>query len=210
MPCSLICLGKEVQMIAFLRGKLAKIENNAVIIDVAGVGYRVQVPMSLIHSLPELNTQIIVYTHMAVREDDISLYGFKTSEELGFFLKLLNVSGVGPKAALAILTVFEPDELSRIIINEDVAALTKVPGIGKKTAGRIILELKDKIKTTELKDMPADSKAGVINDAVAALEALGYNTMEAHNNVKAALAEFGGEPSVAELVKAALRLLVKP
>jgi len=197
-------------MIAFLRGKLAKIENNAVIIDVAGVGYRVQVPMSLIHSLPELNTQIIVYTHMAVREDDISLYGFKTSEELGFFLKLLNVSGVGPKAALAILTVFEPDELSRIIINEDVAALTKVPGIGKKTAGRIILELKDKIKTTELKDMPADSKAGVINDAVAALEALGYNTMEAHNNVKAALAEFGGEPSVAELVKAALRLLVKP
>ncbi|NMA51454.1 MAG: Holliday junction branch migration protein RuvA [Peptococcaceae bacterium] len=197
-------------MIAFLKGKLAKIENGAVIIDVAGVGYRVQVPMSLIHSLPEINAQITIYTHMVVREDDISLYGFKTSEELEFFLKLLNVSGVGPKVALAILTVFDPDELGRIIVSEDVAALTRASGIGKKIAGRIILELKDKIKATELKDTPAGSKTGLINDAVAALEALGYNTMEAHNSVKAALAEFDGEPSVAELIKAALRLLVKP
>ncbi|MDD4239663.1 MAG: Holliday junction branch migration protein RuvA [Desulfotomaculaceae bacterium] len=196
-------------MIAFLSGRLAEQEDGAVIIEVGGIGYRVQVPLSLMHSLPEPGGQIMLHTHLAVREDDISLYGFRERGELEYFLKLLNVSGVGPKGALAALTLFAPGELGQAIVNEDLSALTRVPGIGKKTAGRIILELKDKISLTSLKDVPGRKQAGLITDAVAALEALGYSATEAHKGVKEALAGFNEEPPVAELVKKALRQLVK-
>lgn len=196
-------------MIAFLNGRLAAIDAGAVIIDVGGVGYRVQVPLSLINSLPEPGGQIMLHTHLAVREDDISLYGFKERGELEYFLKLLNVSGVGPKGALAVLTLFSPGELGQAIVNEDIPALTRAPGIGKKTAGRIILELKDKIPVAALTGVPGRIQAGLLNDAVAALETLGYSTQEAHKGVKEALAGCSEEPPVAELVKKALRLLVK-
>jgi Holliday junction DNA helicase RuvA len=196
-------------MIAFLNGKLADIQAGAVIIDVGGIGYRVQVPLSLMQRLPEPGGQIMLYTHLAVREDDISLYGFREPGELEYFLKLLNVSGVGPKGALAVLTLFAPGELGQAIVNEDLTALTRVPGIGKKTAGRIILELKDKIPVTALKEASGRQQAGLVNDAVVALEALGYSTLEAHKGVKEALAGCNDEPTVAELVKKSLRLLVK-
>lgn len=196
-------------MIAFLNGRLAAIEAGAVIIEVNGIGYRVQVPLSLMHSLPEPGGQIMLHTHLAVREDDISLYGFKQREELDYFLKLLNVSGVGPKGALAVLTLFEPGELGQAIVNEDLTALTRAPGIGKKTAGRIILELKDKIPVAALKDAPGRITAGAFSDAVAALESLGYSTAEAHKGVKEALSGCNEEPQTGELVKKALRLLVK-
>lgn len=196
-------------MISFLNGRLADIQAGAVIVDVGGIGYRVQVPLSLLHSLPEPGGQIMLHTHLAVREDDISLYGFREREELDYFLKLLSVSGVGPKGALAALSLFAPGELAQAIFNEDLTALTRVPGIGKKTAGRIILELKDKIPATAFKDAPGRKQAGLIADALAALEALGYSAVEAHKGVKEALAGLYEEPPVAELVKKALRLLVK-
>lgn len=196
-------------MIAFLSGRLAAIEAGAVIIEVNGIGYRVQVPLSLMHSLPEPGGQTMLHTHLAVREDDISLYGFKQREELDYFLKLLNVSGVGPKGALAVLTLFAPGELGQAIVNEDLTALTRAPGIGKKTAGRIILELKDKIPVAALKDAPGRIVAGSFSDAVAALESLGYATAEAHRAVKEALAGGNEDPAAGELVKKALRLLVK-
>jgi Holliday junction DNA helicase RuvA len=196
-------------MIAFINGRLAGIEAAAVIIDVGGIGYRVQVPLSLINSLPEPGGQIMLHTHLAVREDDISLYGFKEREELEYFLKLLNVSGVGPKGALAVLSLFAPAELGQSIVNEDISALTRVPGIGKKTAGRIILELKDKIPVVAFKDGSGRIQSGLLNDAVAALESLGYSTQEARKGVKEALAGCNEETPVAELVKKALRFLVK-
>ncbi|TEB13069.1 Holliday junction ATP-dependent DNA helicase RuvA [Pelotomaculum sp. FP] len=196
-------------MIAFLNGRLADIQAGAVVIDVGGIGYHVQVPLSLIHNLPEPGGQIMLHTHLAVREDDISLYGFRERGELEYFLKLLNVSGVGPKGALAVLTLFEPGELGQAIVNEDLPALTRVPGIGKKTAGRIILELKDKIPLTAIQDAPGRKQVGLKADAVAALEALGYSAAEAHKGVKEALAGFNEEPPVAELIKKALRMLVK-
>lgn len=196
-------------MIAFLNGRLAAIEAGAIIIDVGGIGYRVQVPLSIMHSLPEPGGQIMLHTHLAVREDDVNLYGFKEREEIEYFLKLLNVSGVGPKGALAVLTLFSPGELGQAIVNEDIPALTRVPGIGKKTAGRIILELKDKIPVAALKGAPGRIQAGLLNDAVAALESLGYSTQEAYKSVKEAQAGCNDELPVAELVKKALRLLVK-
>jgi Holliday junction DNA helicase RuvA len=196
-------------MIAFLNGKLADIQSGAVIIDVGGIGYRVQVPLSLMSSLPEPGGQVMLHTHLAVREDDISLYGFRDRGELEYFLKLLNVSGVGPKGALAVLTLFMPGELGQVIVNEDLAALTKVPGIGKKTAGRIILELKDKISAAVIKGGTGHKQPGLVADAIAALEALGYPTLEAHKSVKEALAGFNEEPPVTELVKKSLRLLAK-
>jgi len=196
-------------MIAFLNGRLADIQAGAVIIDVGGMGYRVQVPLSLINSLPEPGGQVLLHTHLAVREDDISLYGFREREELECFLKLLNVSGVGPKGALAALTLFAPEELGQAIVNEDLPALTRVPGIGKKTAGRIILELKDKIAATALKDVVGRKQPVLVADAAAALEALGYSMLEANKGVREALAGFTEEPPVAELVRRALRLLVK-
>lgn len=198
-------------MIAFLNGKLAAVETGAVIIDVGGIGYRVQVPLSLMHNLPDPGGTIMLHTHLAVREDGVSLYGFKEREELDCFIKLLNVSGVGPKGALAVLTIFSPGELGQAIVNEDLASITKVPGIGKKTAGRIILELKDKITSATLKDVPGPGRvqAGLLADAVAALESLGYSTAEANKGVREAMAGGNGELTVAELVKKALRFLVK-
>lgn len=196
-------------MIAFLNGKLADIQAGAVIIDVGGIGYRVQVPLSLIHSLPEPGGQVMLHTHLAVREDDVSLYGFREQGELEYFLKLLNVSGVGPKGALAILTLFAPGELGQVIVNEDLSALTRVPGIGKKTAGRIVLELKDKISANVIKDAAGYPQAGLVADALAALEALGYSTLEAHKGIKEALNGLNEEPPVADLVRKALRLMAK-
>lgn len=196
-------------MIAFLNGKLADIQSGSVIIDVGGIGYRVQVPLSIINTLPEIGNQVLLYTHLAVREDDVSLYGFREQAELEYFLRLLNVSGVGPKGALAVLTVFAPGELGQAIVNEDLSALTRVPGIGKKTAGRIILELKDKIPASVIKEAAGHKQNGLVNDAIAALEALGYSALEAHRGVKDALAGFNEEPPVTELIKKSLRMLVK-
>lgn len=196
-------------MIAFIKGRLADVQAGAVVLDVGGIGYRVQVPLSLLHRLPEQGDEVMLYTHLAVREDGMYLYGFREQDELDFFLKLLNVSGVGPKGALAILTIFSPGELGRAIRNEDVISLTRAPGVGKKTAGRIILELKDKVAGLAVEQDAAHDGGGREIDAVEALEALGYSSVEARRAVKEARAKFSEEPPVAELVRNALRLLVR-
>ncbi|NPV72941.1 MAG: Holliday junction branch migration protein RuvA [Pelotomaculum sp.] len=195
-------------MISYIKGKLAEVQAGAVVLDVGGIGYRVQVPLSVLNKLPARGEDVLLYTHLAVREEGFFLYGFSDQNELGFFLKLLGVSGIGPKVALAILTIFSPDELGRIIIGGDTAALTRVPGVGKKTAGRIILELKDKVTETTLEREPLSGRSGVEADAVEALEALGYTAAEALKAVKEVL-KGPGQPSAAEIVREALRLLVK-
>ncbi|MFA4884989.1 MAG: Holliday junction branch migration protein RuvA [Desulfotomaculaceae bacterium] len=195
-------------MIAFIKGKLADAQAGFVVLDVSGIGYKVQVPLSLHYKLPAHGSELMLHTHLAVREDGFYLYGFQSQSELDFFIKLLNVAGVGPKAALAILSIFNPGELGRVIAGEDLASLTRVPGIGKKTAGRIILELKDKVSDIEgITD--AGGYAGRELDAAGALEALGYSAAEARRAVKEALASLNENPAVEELVKRALRLLVK-
>ena len=196
-------------MIAFLRGKLKDIHAGAIILDVCGVGYKVQVPLSLLHKLPGIDNEVSLHTHLVVRENCFDLYGFQDRGELEYFLKLLNVSGVGPKGALAILTIFSPGELGRAILDEDTTSLIKAPGVGKKTAGRIILELKDKIQDIPLEQEVTKAGGGQDIDAVEALEALGYSPAEARRAVRGALEKAGGKPPVAEIVRNALRLLVK-
>ncbi len=195
-------------MIAFVRGKLAGVLNGSVLLDVGGIGYQVHVPLSLLNSLNDLGSELTLHTHLVVREDNLSLYGFRERDELDCFLKLINVSGIGPRGALAILTIFSPGELTRVIKNEDISSLTRVPGIGKKTAGRLILELKDKISWIEPEQAKKDEGRWDL-DAVEALGALGYPAAEARRAVQNALRSFEQKPPEAELVKAALRLLVK-
>ncbi len=196
-------------MISYIKGKLAAAQTGFVVLDVSGIGYKVQVPLSLHYKLPAQGSELMLHTHLAVREDGFYLYGFQHLSELDFFMKLLNVAGVGPKAALAILSIFTPGELGRVIAGEDLASLTRVPGIGKKTAGRIILELKDKVSDIEGITDAGGYAAGREIDAAGALEALGYSAAEARRAVREALASLNENPAVEELVKSALRLLVK-
>ncbi|MHB1042949.1 MAG: Holliday junction branch migration protein RuvA [Eubacteriales bacterium] len=194
-------------MIAFLKGKLASQDGGTVLVEVGGLGYQVQVPLSLLHLLPPTGEEIFLHTHLAVREDCLQLYGFSSREELDFFLKLLNVSGVGPRGALAVLSIYRPAELAGLIRGEDLTALTRVPGVGKKTAGRIVLELKDKISDKLPARADGEAAAGAEEDAVAALESLGYQPAVARKAVKEACSRFDAVPPAAGLVKACLSIL---
>ena len=195
-------------MIASLRGKLSAIGADWAVIEVGGVGYRVLAPSSTLFKLPELGAEVFLHTHLAVRDDGMFLFGFSGDHELKAFLQLINVGGVGPRLALAVLSVLTPGELAGAVAVEDVEQLVRVPGVGKKTARRIILELKDKLAVME-PGSPAGVGAmpgvGTESDAVNALMALGYDMTEARGAVQAAVVK-GNVDSTAELVKVALRL----
>ena len=171
-------------MIGFLRGLLAEKGDGYIVVDVNGVGYVVNVPANSRAYLSSEGQEVMVYTSMIVREDDMSLFGFSGKGELDAFKKLIGVSGVGPKAAIAILSAFTLDQLKEAIVFEDSKSLTKANGIGKKTAERIVLELKDKFTTAgsvassigQDGDGPvAGAFAGGRGEAVNALMALGYS-----------------------------------
>ncbi|MDD2443850.1 MAG: Holliday junction branch migration protein RuvA [Desulfotomaculaceae bacterium] len=196
-------------MIAYLKGKLAHAQAGYIIIDVGGIGYKVQAPLSLQDSLPPRGGEIMLYTHLVVREDGFYLYGFQEQSELESFLKLLGVPGVGPKGALAALTILSPDELWMAIAGADAATLTRVPGIGKKTAGRIILELKDKAPQVDVEQGAGREGGGRVNDAIMALESLGYSSLEARRAVKEAEGTANNLLTAEELIKNALRHLIK-
>lgn len=197
-------------MIAFVRGKLVSVLSDSIIVDVNGLGYRLQVPGSLFSRLPSPGAEVQLHTHLVVREDGMYLYGFRDEDELNCFRLLLNVSGVGPKGALAVLSSMAPDTLRQVLAGENVALLTKVPGVGKKTAQRIILELKDKLGRISLGGPVQEDTMGEEVDALAALLALGYARAEAHEAVKeaaknVAVKENGGQ--VNDLVRLALQWL---
>jgi len=201
-------------MIAFLRGRVASVEPEAVILDVGGVGYRVNVTAGCAAGLRGRQEEIQLHTHMIVREDDIQLYGFVTPGEITAFLLLLSVNGVGPRAAMSVLSSLAPSGLGRALVMEDVQALTRVPGIGKKTAQRIILELKDKYGrlqhepvTVEVKERGVVTTTVVPEDAIAALTALGYTLGEAGEAVRKILKKGEKVDDLQHLVKSALRLL---
>jgi Holliday junction DNA helicase RuvA len=196
-------------MIAFLRGKLVFIQAGVVVLEVGGVGYRVQVPLSLLHRLPSVGEEVLIHTHLVVREDGIQLFGFLEEEELMIFIKFLSVAGVGSKGALSVLSIYSPDEIRRAILNEDVDALTRVPGVGKKIASRIVLELKEKIACVNTDKVSACGKKGERNDAVAALEALGYTHREASEAVDLVQSDIKEPVPAADLVKKALRIFLK-
>ncbi|QAT42734.1 Holliday junction branch migration protein RuvA [Aminipila luticellarii] len=197
-------------MLHFIKGTLAGNFPGGVVIETGGLGYEVSVPDNSAVYLSKEGQQVMVYTAMIVREDDISLYGFADRESLQLFRKLMTVNGVGAKAALAILSALPITELQKAIVFEDAAALTKANGIGKKIAQRIVLELKDKLDATEaiVGGIPASDIAGASlnekGEAVRALIALGYSKGEA---VEALAGIEENDLTVEEYIKKALKRL---
>src|ERR1700737_482107 len=180
-------------MIGQLRGRLAHKRPNQVLVDVGGVGYLVQVPLSTFASLGELHTEVTLLIHTHVREDAFALYGFLSSREKHFFELLPSASGVGPSLALKILSGMSVEELVPAIRGGDLARLTRIPGVGRKTAERMVVELKDKLEAVaiEAAKPTAASPAGVEADVVSALVNLGYDERIAESAVAAAKRETG-------------------
>ena len=199
-------------MIAFIKGTLEEIQENCVVVDTGGIGYAVSVSEGTVSRLPRRGEAVTLHTHMSVREDGAELFGFLTGAELAMFKRLITVSGVGPKVALGILSVMEPSQIMLAIIAEDAAALSRAPGVGRKTAGRLILELKDRVKTSDAfiqnAALPQQTfaAAGSRQEAADALAALGYSRSEA---VNAVLGVDGEDLSTEQIIKAALRKLSK-
>jgi Holliday junction DNA helicase RuvA len=171
-------------MIASLNGKLETLNSDAAIINVGGVGFRVHMPTSALSTLGKPGDTVKVHTHMHVREDNIALYGFPTAEELWLFETLLGVTGLGPKLSLAMLSALNPDQITMAIATSSVDMLDMIPGIGKKVASRIILELKDKIGAGWV-ITPATQMSKENAEVLAALTSLGYSAAEAVKAVAA-------------------------
>lgn len=199
-------------MYAYIKGTLAIKSVDYVVIDVGGVGYKIFAPTSTINKLGEIGEQAMVHTHYHVTENNISLYGFATAEELHLFELLIGVSGIGAKSANAILANITPSKFALSVITNDVQSLTKLPGVGAKSAQRIILELKDKLKTDEAvsaSDFPIENISvgnDNLSEAVAALQVLGYPQREA---TKAVSSVDTTGLSVEEIIKKALLYFAK-
>ena len=197
-------------MIGMLRGKVWEIQADKLILDVQGVGYQVATPVGLL-AKAQYGHELTLYTHVILREDELSLYGFSSASEKELFLMLLSVSGIGPKAALSILSNLGRGQTESAIASENISLLTKVPGIGKKTAQRLILELKEKFKGRELTfdgtENPAIlPQATYGSETMETLLALGFSQEEAKKAIQA-LPEAAREASTEEQVRLALRLL---
>ena len=197
-------------MYAYIKGRLEMKLSNYIVIDVGGIGYKIFMSDSAIENLGEIGDTVKVYTHYHVREDDISLYGFNTNEELRMFELLLSVSGIGAKSAITILSNITPSNFALAIITNDISKLVKIPGIGTKSAQRIVLELKDKLKTEESikKSTPEVSEAimedNKVSETISAMVVLGYNKKE----VEKVLEKIDiNELSLEEIIKKALFLL---
>lgn len=196
-------------MIGRLRGILAAKQPPALLLDVAGVGYEVEAPMSTFYELPELGREVTLLTHLAIKEDAHTLYGFASEAERGLFRNLIKVSGIGAKTALSILSGASADEFARLIQRGDLAALQRIPGIGKKTAERLIVEMKDKLGAggaTVLPGARGAVPADPVAEASVALQALGYKPAEVSKLVSAAAAPGdSAETIIRKALKSALR-----
>ncbi len=202
-------------MFAYIKGSLEEKSSNYVVIDVMGVGYKIFMSESSINSIGEIGEKVKVHTHYHVREDDISLYGFLTNEELRMFELLLQVSGIGAKSAITMLSNISPSSFALAVLSNDVDSLKKIPGIGPKSAARIILELQDKLKKEETELMVQKGKEEITKEiehsinakeAMQALQILGYNKKE----IEKAFDKIANtNVSVEELIKKGLSLLSK-
>lgn len=182
-------------MIAFVRGEIADLSDDNVVLDVGGIGYNIKISSRTAQELPKAGREVKLYTYTCVREDAFCLYGFLSNDELEIFKKLITVNGIGPKGGLAVLSVMSADDLRFAIISGDTKAIAKAPGIGAKTAGRVILDLKDKISIEDTmiqremneydtKDVEISQHAN--SEAIEALVALGYSPSDAVKAVKKA------------------------
>ena len=200
-------------MYAYIKGELAEINTDHIVIEAGGIGYQVFISLQTFDYLPSVGDNLKIYTYLYLREDAMILYGFLTKDDLELFKLLISVSGIGPKGGLAILSTLEADDLRFAILSGDAKAISKAPGVGGKTAQRVILELKDKLsledafeaKTEHVQKNAAAAGGSVKNDAVMALTALGYSSTESLKAVSAV--EITEDMDVEEVLKAALKHL---
>lgn len=196
-------------MYAYIKGVLDTKTNGYVIVEAGGIGYKIFMSLKSIENLGEVGSTVKVYTHYYVREDNISLYGFTSNDELRMFELLLSVSGIGAKSAIAMLSEISPSSFALAVISNDVSKLVKIPGIGNKTAARIVLELKDKLKTEEALTTSAETLTAIKEDnknseVIAALQVLGYTRKE----IDKALEKIDiDSTALEEAIKQALKLL---
>lgn len=206
-------------MIRYIKGTLEMIEEDAVILDNHGIGYRILVSPAMLDSLPDMGSEMRIYTYLNVREDAMQLFGFGSMDELEIFKMLITVSGIGPKAGLSILGTLSADDIRFAVLADDAAAIAKAPGVGAKTAKKVIVELKDKIAAKETVDAVLEKAVtGTVDkerkqqgvskssaEAVEALAALGYSAAEALKAVKQI--ENAEALTTEELLKQALKLM---
>lgn len=204
-------------MFSYIKGPLTEIWEDMIVVESGGIGWNIHVPMSVLDRLPAMGTEVKIYTSFQVREDAMTLYGFYTRQDLQMFQQLLGVNGIGPKAALGILSTLLPDDLRMAIVSEDAKTIARAPGIGPKTAKRLILDLKDRIKMEDL--LPAglsDAAAGggmqavsgmdgVAQEATEALVSLGYSMTEAARAVRRV--EITADMKAEAVLKASLKYL---
>lgn len=201
-------------MISYIRGELVYIENEKVIVDVGGVGYGIYMSAQAMGLLPQTGNEVKIHTYLNVREDAMQLFGFLTRDDLNVFRLLISVSGIGPKGGLSILSKLSPDDLRFAVMTGDVKAISAAPGIGKKTAEKLIIELKDKLHIEDVlthateqrpADTAADNSGAVQSEAVQALVALGYGSTESLRAVRQVQTD---NPTVEDVLKEALKKML--
>lgn len=198
-------------MYAYIKGELVEINSDHIVIETGGIGYQIYIPGQTFSYLPPIGEQLKVYTYLYLREDAMILYGFLTKDDLELFKLLISVSGIGPKGGLAILSTLNADELRFAVLSGDAKSIARSPGVGGKTAQRVILELKDKMsleeafekKTEHVNSVQSSGSSSVKNDAVMALTALGYSSTESLKAVSAV--EITEDMDVEALLRAALK-----
>ncbi len=200
-------------MISYIKGKLTEVDDGIIVVENNGIGFNIHVPATVISSFSSIGDEVKVYTYLQIREDAHSLFGFLTRDDLNIFKMLINVNGIGPKGALAILSTISPDDLRFAILSDDARLISTAPGIGSKTAQKLILELKDKIKLEEafesyssgVNAVKTDDVLVAKNEAVEALVSLGYGSTEAMKAVREV--ENADELDSEEILKRALKKL---
>ena len=204
-------------MISYIRGILTEASGDGIVVEAGGIGYEIRVPLSVLERLLRLAEAVKIYTFLQVREDGVGLFGFLDRGELAMFKQLLGVGGIGPKGALGVLTALKPDDLRLAVISGDAKAIARAPGVGIKTAQRIILDLKDKVSMDDI--LPAADGSGpdsggrgdallgaAAREAMEALTALGYSAMEASRAV--GRVEVTGDMTAEDVLKQSLRFLI--
>ena len=199
-------------MISYIKGELVEVTENAIVLAHGGMGFSIMMPASILAKLPQIGSELKVHTYLYVKEDILDLYGFLTKDDLKIFKLLITVNGIGPKGALAILSAMTPDDLRFAVLAGDAKTISKAPGIGNKTAQKLIIELKDKLKIEDVLDgsdggyeTSSDMGDTAAAEAVMALTALGYSAADATRAVK--LVDNAGNMDSEALLKAALKKL---
>lgn len=204
-------------MISFIKGKLVHIYENVIIVENNGIGYEIFVPVSVIGNMPLVGSEVMIYTYMHVREDALQLFGFLDRDTLEIFKLLITVSGIGPKGAIGVLGTLSADDIRYAVMAEDAKTIAKAPGIGAKTASKVVIELKDKLKMRDVAENISSEidwqqsifddggSKQAVSDAIEALVSLGYSATEATKAVRKA--DAGDDVTVEELLKLSLKYL---